>query len=140
MADEVLIIKTRESVTQLFRYALVGLLSNVAGYLVYLAFTYLGGTPKVTMTLLYGVGAAVGFFGNRNLTFEHQGNIMGAGLRYVIAHCIGYLLNFSILVVFVDKLGYEHQWVQAIAIFIVAAFLFLAFKVYVFPVSREGAR
>lgn len=140
MADEVLIIKTRESVTQLFRYALVGLLSNVVGYLVYLAFTYFGGTPKVTMTLLYGVGAAVGFFGNRSLTFEHQGSIMGAGVRYVIAHCIGYLLNLSILIVFVDELGYAHQWVQAIAIFVVAAFLFLAFKVFVFPVSREGAR
>jgi len=65
---------------------------------------------------------------------------MGAGVRYVIAHCIGYLLNLSILIVFVDKLGYAHQWVQAIAIFVVAAFLFLAFKVFVFPVSREGAR
>jgi putative flippase GtrA len=140
MADDVFNIKTRESVTQLFRYALVGLLSNVAGYLVYLAFTYLGGTPKVTMTLLYGVGAAVGFFGNRSLTFEHQGSIMGAGVRYVIAHCIGYLLNLSILIVFVDKLGYAHQWVQGVAIFVVAAFLFLAFKVFVFPVSREGAR
>lgn len=65
---------------------------------------------------------------------------MGAGVRYVIAHCIGYLLNLSILIVFVDELGYAHQWVQAIAIFVVAAFLFLAFKVFVFPVSREGAR
>ncbi|WP_153147563.1 GtrA family protein [Dechloromonas sp. H13] len=140
MAGEVFNIKTRESVTQLFRYALVGLLSNVAGYLVYLAFTYVGGTPKVTMTLLYGVGAAVGFFGNRSLTFEHQGSIMGAGVRYVIAHCIGYLLNLGILIVFVDKLGHPHQWVQGVAIFVVAAFLFLAFKVFVFPDSREVAR
>ena len=140
MAEEVLITKTRESIAQLFRYALVGLLSNVAGYLVYLAFTYLGGTPKVTMTLLYGVGAAVGFFGNRSHTFEHHGSIIGAGVRYVIVHCIGYLLNLSILIVFVDKMGYAHQWVQAIAIFIVAAFLFLAFKEFVFPASREVAR
>lgn len=140
MADEVFNIKTRESVTQLFRYALVGLLSNAAGYLAYLAFTYLGGTPKVTMTFLYGLGAAVSFFGNRSLTFEHQGSIVGAGVRYVIAHCIGYLFNLSILIVFVDKLGYAHQWVQAIAIFIVAAFLFLAFKIFVFPVTREDVQ
>lgn len=135
-----MIVKTRESVTQLFRYALFGLLSNFAGYLVYLAYTYLGGTPKVSMTLLYGVGAAVGFFGNRSLTFGHYGSIMGAGVRYVIAHCIGYLLNLSILIVFVDKLGYAHQWVQGVAIFVVAGFLFLAFKVFVFSGSREGAR
>jgi putative flippase GtrA len=140
MTDEALVIKTRKFVTQLFRYALVGLLSNVAGYLVYLAFTYLGGTPKVTMTLLYGVGAAIGFFGNRSLTFEHQGNIMGAGIRYIIAHSFGYLINLSILIVFVDKLGCAHQRVQAIAIFVVAAFLFLAFKVFVFPVNCEGVR
>ena len=138
MADEVLAIKTRQPITQLFRYAIVGLLSNVAGYLVYLALTYLGGTPILTMTLLYCFGAAVGFFGNRSLTFEHRGSIAGAGFRYVIAHSVGYLLNLSILIVFVDKLGYSHQLVQGVAIFVVAAFLFLAFKVFVFPASREG--
>jgi putative flippase GtrA len=140
MPDESPIIKTRESVPQLFRYALVGLLSNVAGYLAYLAVTHLGGTPKATMTLLYGVGAAVGFFGNRSLTFEHRGSIIGAGSRYVVAHCIGYLLNLGILIVFVDRLGYPHRWVQAFAILVVATFLFLAFKVFVFPGGREDAR
>jgi putative flippase GtrA len=139
MADEVPAIETRQSIAQLFRYGLVGLLSNFSGYLFYLAFTYLGGTPKVTMTVLYGVGAAVGFFGNRSLTFEHRGSILGAGVRYVIVHCVGYLLNLSMLIVLVDKLGYPHQWVQGVAILVVAAFLFLAFKVFVFPVSREDA-
>lgn len=140
MANGVLLIKSSESVTQLFRYALVGLLSNLAGYLIYLVLTYFGGTPKLTMTLLYGISAAVGFFGNRSLTFEHQGYIFGAGVRYVIAHCIGYVLNLIIFIIFVDKLGFAHQWVQAIAIFIVAGFLFLAFKVFVFPVNSEVAR
>lgn len=137
MNDEALIIKIRKSISQLFRYALVGVLSNVAGYLVYLTLTYFGGTPKVTMTLLYGVGAAVGFFGNRNLTFEHEGSVRWAGVRYVIAHGAGYMINLSILIIFVDKLGCTHQWVQAAAIFIVAAFLFLAFKIFVFPVTNK---
>ena len=132
--------KSGDSFRQLFRYALVGLLSNVTGYLIYLVLTYLGGTPKVTMSLLYGIGAAVGFFGNRRFTFSHQGSILGSGGRYVISHFIGYLLNLSMLSLFVDKFGYAHQWVQAIAIFIVAGFLFLAFKVFVFPVSCEGTR
>ena len=89
------------------------------------------------MTLLYGVGAAVGFFGNRNLTFEHEGSVMRAGGRYVIAHGVGYMINLSILILFVDRLGYAHQWVQALAVFIVAAFLFLAFKIFVFPVTNK---
>ena len=138
--DEAIIIRIHESITQLVRYALVGVLSNVAGYLVYLAFTYLGGTPKATMTLLYGVGATIGFFGNRSLAFKHQGSIMGAGVRYAMAHCVGYLLNLGILMVFVDRLGFAHQWVQAVAIVVVAAFLFVAFKLFVFPAKREEAR
>lgn len=132
--------KTRESITQLFRYALVGLLSNFAGYLVYLGLTYLGSTPKFTMTMLYAIGATVGFFGNKELTFGYQGSFSGAALRYVIAHGFGYMLNLGILVVFVDTLGFAHQWIQGVAVFVVAAFLFLAFKLFVFPLDREGVR
>jgi putative flippase GtrA len=125
-------IKNKKSVTQLFRYAFVGITSNLAGYMVYLLVTYLGATPKITMTFLYGISAAVGFFGNRKFTFIHKGSLIGAGIRYIITHCFGYFINLSILIIMVDKYGYAHQWVQATAIFVVAAFLFLAFKYFVF--------
>lgn len=141
MDDLSFVVKNRKSITQLFHYAIVGLVSNFAGYAVYLLLTYLGSTPKMTMTLLYGVGAAVSFWGNRKLTFAHKGGLVGAGVRYVMAHCLGYLINLAILVVMVDKLGYAHQLVQAIAILVVAAFLFLAFKFFVFTdlnVSNMG--
>jgi hypothetical protein len=45
----------------------------------------------------------------------------------------GYLLNLFILLVFVDYFGYTHQVIQGIAIFIIAGFLFLVFKYFVFP-------
>ena len=51
----------------------------------------------------------------------------------------GYLLNFVILLTFVDRLGYTHQWVQAAAIIIVAGFLFITFKYYVFPETNREA-
>lgn len=123
---------SRRSFTRLICYTLVGIASNLAGYLVYLLLTSLGTTPKISMTLLYGAGAAVGFLGNSKLTFAHNGSLPGAGARFVIAHCIGYFINLAILVLLVDKLEYAHQWAQAIAILVVAAFLFLAFKLYVF--------
>jgi len=122
---------------QLFRYALVGALSNVASFFMYLAVTWLGASPKVSMSLLYCVSAAIGFLGNRSITFAHNGNLMKTGARYVFAHSLGYLLNFCLLIIFVDSLGYPHQWVQAIAIFVVAGFLFLAFKIFVFPATGE---
>ncbi|MBF0460467.1 MAG: GtrA family protein [Magnetococcales bacterium] len=132
MVDPQAFLQIRKSVTQLAHYFVVGILSNSVGYLMYLSATYLGATPKITMTLLYGVGAAIGFVGNRNLTFSYKGSLIRSGIRYIIVHCVGYVINLVILIVLVDRLGYPHQWIQAMAIFVVAGFLFLAFKFFVF--------
>ena len=124
--------KSKGSFKQLIRYTLVGIVSNLFGYLVYLLVTYFGSTPKITMTLLYGVGAAIGYLGNRNFTFSYKGSMLSSSIKYFIVHLFGYFINLAILIVYVDQLGYAHQWVQAIAIFGVAGFLFLAFKYFVF--------
>jgi len=117
---------------QLIRYALIGVLSNATGYSVYLVVTYFGAAPKLAMSALYGVGAAIGFFGNRSLSFSYKGGMIGSGIRYLTVHSVGYLINLTIMVVFVDNFGYPHQIVQAVAILVVAGFLFIAFKVFVF--------
>ena len=124
--------RTGKFMPQLIRYGLVGVVSNTAIYFVYLLITYLGLEPKTAMTLVYIVGAIIGFIGNRKWTFAHRGNSSSAALRYVLAHLSGYLLNFLILFTFVDRLGYAHQWVQAAAIMIVAGFLFIILKYFVF--------
>lgn len=111
---------------------MVGLATNAAGYLLYLAVTSLGVEPKRGMTALYVLGMAVGFAGNRSWAFSHQGPMLGPLGAYLAAHAVGYGLNLLILAVFVDRLGYAHQWVQAVAIVVVAAFLFVAFRYIVF--------
>jgi putative flippase GtrA len=124
------------SAGQLVRYAVVGMVSNLLGYSVYLLATCAGAPSKTTMSILY-------FIGNRQLTFSHEGDLLGTGVRYVIAHSLGYLLNLTMLVVFVDKFGYPHQLVQGFAIFVVAVFLFVAFKLFVFTktnLSKETSR
>lgn len=135
MTDQSVDRQGQRSVRQVMRYAVVGIVNNSAGYLIYLLLTYWGTAPKLTMTLLYAAGATLGYAGNRLFTFAHRGNIMTSGKRYLVAHFLGYLMNLTILIVFVDQLGYAHQWVQAAAIFIVAGFLFLAFKFFVFTGS-----
>ena len=84
------------------------------------------------MSVLYGVGAASGYIGNRNFTFEHQGTLLGLGVRYLLAHFFGYFMNLALLFIFVDQFMYPHQLVQAVATFVVAGFLFIAFKFFVF--------
>jgi putative flippase GtrA len=117
---------------QLIRYGLIGLASNALIYFAYLVITYFGIPPKITMTLVYIAGAFIGFVGNRKLTFAYRGDATWAVSRFIMAHFFGYLLNYLILFIFVDHLGYYHQWVQIAAIMFVAAFLFIAFKYFVF--------
>lgn len=125
---------------QLIRYGLVGVVSNVAIYFFYLIITYLGVEPKTAMTLVYVIGTVVGFIGNRKWAFAHRGDFSSAALRYVLAHLFGYLLNLLILLVLVDHLGYAHQWVQILAIIIVAGFLFIVFKYFVFHDKVQGIK
>jgi putative flippase GtrA len=124
---------------QLIRYGLVGLLSNAILYSLYLCITYLGVEPKKTMTLLYIIGASIGFIGHKKWSFAHRGDATGAAVRYTIAHLSGYLLNLLILLIFVDYLDYTHQAVQGAAIVVIAGFLFVVFKYFVFPKPVKNA-
>jgi len=124
--------ENKKHISQLCRYGVIGVSVNLAAYLAYLLFTYLGGTPKLTMSVIYVVTAFVSFLGNRKLTFVYQGGLLGSGLRFSIAHFFGYLINLGLLSVFVDKYGYPHQAIQVCAIAIVAIFLFITFKLFVF--------
>ncbi len=117
---------------QLLRFVVVGLASNVIGYLLYLLITYLGAPPKLAMTVLYGVGVITGFVGNRRYAFAPQGRLMVTGWRYLMVHSAGYLINLAIQIIMVDHLGYAHQLAQVLGICVVAAFLFVGFKYFVF--------
>lgn len=132
MTDSIGMTTFHTSAAQLERYGLAGIASNLSDYLIFLLITSLGTGPKTAMTMLYVVGAAIGFIGNRRWIFAHHCTFLGSGVRYVITHCCGYLVNTAILFTFVDVLGYSHRWVQAIAIFVVAGFLFVAFRYFVF--------
>jgi putative flippase GtrA len=123
---------------QFIRYVVVGLANNMLGFGVFLLVTSLGVDPKSTMTLFYLLGAVLGYFGNKKLTFSHTGNVYSSMLRYTIAHIIGYTLNFMLLTVFYEWYGYPYQYVQAVAIFVVAAVLFVLFKYFVFPTARDS--
>ena len=123
---------------QFSRYALVGLTSNFVGYLLYLLLTYAGMGHKTAMTLLYAIGVIQTFYFNRGWSFGYQGNTGGAIARYGIAYALGYLLNFGLLWIGVDRLQLPHQAVQAVAIFMVAACLFLMHRYWVFPQTARS--
>jgi len=98
----------------------------------------MGFTPKITMTVLYGIGVIIGFYSHKKFTFLFGGSAFESAVRYGITHLLGYLLILFILLIFVDAYNFLHAIVQGVAIFIVAGFIFLYFKFIVFRSMRSS--
>ena len=125
------------SLQQFFRYGTIGLVTNTFIFLSYLVMTGFDFEPKLTMSVLYFAGVAASYLLNKNLTFliKSQNNLIL--IKFLIAHCIGYSLNWLLIYYFSDTLHYSHQVVQAFSIVTVALFLFLVFKFFVFYDNRN---
>ena len=117
---------------QLARYAMIGALNNVRGYLIYLLITWLWLDPKIAVSIMYPIGATLNYFGHASYSFSYTGSTSLGAARYFIAHLVGYASNIGILYLLCDKLGYPHQLAQLIAILAVSSILFLLFKHFVF--------
>lgn len=122
---------------QFSKYALIGTFTNLMGYAVYLLITSQGFSPKATVSVLYVVGALINFLANRRFTFGHDGHLGRAGARYLWAQLAGYFMNILILVLFVDWLGFSHQYAQAAAIIVVAILLFVLSRFFVFVPDKS---
>lgn len=121
------------ALTQFARYAVVGLASNAIGYVIYIALTNLGLGPKLAMSLMYAIGVLQTFVFNRNWSFRFAGAAAPALVRYALAYALGYVINLLALLLFVDRIGLPHQWVQGALIVVVAVMLFLAQRYWIFP-------
>ena len=119
--------------SQLIRFAVVGLVSNVVSYLLYLLVTWFGMGPKTAMSLLYTMGVLQTFVFNKKWSFRFDGEVAPALVRYATVYMLGYAINLLALVLLVDQAGLQHQLVQGVMILVVAAMLFMAQRYWVFP-------
>lgn len=117
---------------QFFRFILIGIFSNLLLFGFYLFLTGFGVGYKTAMTLLYGIGIAQTFFLQKHLTFNYQGFFRSSFFKYLIAYGLGYLINFSALLFFVDYLAFPHELVQGLMILIIAVLMFMILKLWVF--------
>lgn len=117
---------------QLMRFLIVGTLTNLSLYLVYLVITWLGLDHKLAMTLVYIGGVIMSFSLNRNWTFSHNGHLTSSFLRYSLLYLFGYFLNLTGLFLLVDIAGYPHQVIQLLIAMLLAIFFFVFQRVWVF--------
>ena len=129
------------SARELVRYIIVGLSLNTTGYLIYLLVTSFGVSPLATVSIFYPLSVIAGYFSHRRHTFRTKTRgLEGPTLiRYIAVYVAGYLINAGLLELFYEKMGYPHQLVQILAIFLVAGFLFVAMKLFVFTQPVKAA-
>jgi len=118
---------------QFSRWLIVGLVSNGLMYLAYLALTRTLLDPMTAMTVVYCGGVLLGFIGHRKWSFEHSGRVDVALLRYLGVYAIGYVINLGGLAIGLSALDMRHEFVQATMVLIVAVFMFLMQRYFVFP-------
>lgn len=121
---------------QVVRFGIIGLASNLVLYLLYFGITSIGVGYKLAMSLLYLIGVLQTFLFNKKWTFSHHGQLNSSFIRYTLIYGVAYLLNLGALVIFVDRVGYPHQLVQATMIAIIALLLFVMQKIWVFRVQK----
>jgi putative flippase GtrA len=124
---------------QFVRYVVVGVVSNLLCYLVYLGLNEAGLGHKLAMSILYAVGVAQTFAFNRRWTFKHDSAFSSSFYRYCALYGAGYLLNLLVLYWLVDLQGFPHQIVQGVMILALAVLLFLGQKFWVFRSDTGSA-
>lgn len=114
---------------------MVGLASNAATYLSYLALTqFIGHKTSMTLTTLLGI--YLNYLMNKLWSFQHVGDFKRSSTRHLLVYATGYLLNLVILAGFVDGLGYPHQLVQGLTILGLAPIFFLLQRYWIFPTKN----
>ena len=117
---------------QSLRFGIVGLVSNIVLYLLYLLFTGVGSGHKTAMTSLFVVGTIQTFIFNKRWTFGYQDCEKSIFAKYVIIYGGAYLINLVALMLFVDYSGFPHEIVQGTMILPVAVLLLVLQRYWIF--------
>jgi len=114
------------------RFLLVGAISNLLLFGVYLLLTGSGVGPKSAMTIGFAWGVLQSFVLNKRVSFRHRGDHNGSLVRFAVAYGVAYAINWAGLWLLVDRAALPHPPVQFALICAIGALLFGAQKLWVF--------
>jgi len=114
------------------RFGIVGLMSNVALYLLYMLLVNVGIDPKLVVSILYILGLSWTFVFNKRWSFSHRGDWGKTGVRYISLYGGLYLTNILALMLFVDYLELPHAFIQAGVVIVFIPIVFFVQRYWVF--------
>ncbi|CAD6002674.1 GtrA family protein [Agreia sp. COWG] len=118
--------------SRVVRFGALGVANNLLAYAIFAGLTLAGVASIAAATITYVLGMVVSYLGNRSFTFRHTGSARRSLVRFLIVNAVGYGINVAILAIFVEHLGFNALLVQFVAIVIVAGFIFVSMRFWVF--------
>lgn len=118
--------------SEIFRFSLVGIISNLISYVFFIFCVYILDINYVfTLTILFLLFFLINFFINRTWTFKSISNIKESAIKFIFTYIIGYLLNVSLLIYFVEYLFLPVGYVQICLIIFLAIYYYLMNKFFI---------
>jgi putative flippase GtrA len=116
---------------ELVKFVIVGAISNIGLYVLYLILTESGVGHKASMSLLYLIGVVQTYFFNKQWTFRDKSSHK-VFLTYIIINLVLYGINLASMIFWVDYLKFPHQIIQGFMIIIIAGIFFFLQKKFIF--------
>jgi putative flippase GtrA len=119
------------------RFAAVGVLNTAVGLAIIYGLKYWLAWPDVHANIAgYACGLAISFVLNRRWTFAHDGDALGALLRFVVCFAVAYSANLA-LVLWLIRHGVDAYLAHAIGIVIYTSLMYFGSLCFVFARGRS---
>lgn len=116
--------------SQIYKFVIVGISSNLVLYLIYFLLTTSKTVPALVASIfVYVIGVFSTYLINRNWTFSSPEHRL---IRYLVVYVIGFFLTSVASIIFLYVLFIDYIFSQLLTVFIVAVCSYLMQKNWVF--------
>jgi len=119
------------------RYALIGLINTVLGFIVIFIFMLLGFSPIISNFAGYTAGLFLGFFLSKNFVFVSNGHFIAEGFRFFIAFIISFLFNLFVLYLCLTYFSLWEGIAQVVAAISYSLLMYFLSRFFVFNTSNR---
>jgi putative flippase GtrA len=125
--------KKRNLIREFITFNIVGIVNTAVAFLLYSLLVFMGVHYRISLILDYCFGMVFSFLLNRRITFRHLESITFRMIISMVGSYLGvFILNLTLLTVFVEKWNMNTYVAQAMALSASVLVSFFAQKFFVF--------
>lgn len=95
----------------------------------------MGVNHLIAVVAIYIIGVLFSFVANKHWVFNSPQNGQKQFIQFVVVYLAALILNLILLYILVDIFGFQHELVQLGLIFVIAGFIFLLNRLWVFKIG-----